>query len=519
MAKRKDIVDIFALLQHIRAGQSNRKIGQLLSMDRRTVQKYRKWAREEGLDEQESLPPIDELYQRFNEAFPPKTPPHMVSTVEPWGEFVKQLREKEVEIAAIYQRLGERGYSGSYEAVRRFVKGLEPNKIDATVRVECRPGEEAQVDFGYAGKLIDERDGQEKKAWAFVMTLSWSRHQYVEFVFNQKIPTWLRCHRNAFAFFGGVPERIVIDNLKAGVIAVKLDDPQIQLTYRECAEHYGFLVAPCKPRTPQHKGKVEKGGIHYVKRNFLGGRERSTLAQANRDVRLWCLTTAGQRIHGTTKEAPLVRFEMTEQICLSPLPDHPYDMAEWKTLKLHRDCHLHFDNAHYSAPFRFIGQRLRVRGGTNEVRVYTLDYQLVATHDRASQAGERLTHPAHLPEELLPGMTMTQQSCLEAAADIGPATTYLVQELFADRIVYRMPMVRRLLNLRERVGDARLEAACKRALSFGDPSYMTVKRILNQQIESVSLEEDDKPILNKPTQFVRGAHEILGGLWEGLSWN
>lgn len=91
------------------------------------------------------------------------------------------------------------------------------------------------------------------------MTLSWSRHQYVEFVFNQKIPTWLRLHRNAFAFLGGIPQRVVIENLKAGITKAYWDAPEVQVTYRECAEHYGFLIAPCKPKTPQHKGKWKRG--------------------------------------------------------------------------------------------------------------------------------------------------------------------------------------------------------------------------------------------------------------------
>jgi transposase len=135
------------------------------------------------------------------------------------------------------------------------------------------------------------------------VTLSWSRHQYVEFVFDQKVETWLRLHRNALAFFGGVPRRLVIDNLKAAIIQAIWDDPEVQQSYRECAEHYGFLIAPCRPRTPEHKGKVEQGGVHYVKRNgstelaevFLGGREPTTITQANQDVLVWCNTTAGLR--------------------------------------------------------------------------------------------------------------------------------------------------------------------------------------------------------------------------------
>ena len=122
----------------------------------------------------------------------------------------------------------------------------------------------------YLGK-VDPETGELRRTWAFVFTLSWSRHQYVEFVFDQKVETWLRLHRNAFAFFGGVPKRVVIDNLKAGIARVCWHEPQAQQSYRECAEHYDFLIDPCLPRKPEHKGKVEQGGVHYVKRNFLGG--------------------------------------------------------------------------------------------------------------------------------------------------------------------------------------------------------------------------------------------------------
>ena len=146
------------------------------------------------------------------------------------------------------------------------------------------------------------------------------------------------------------------------------DDPQVQSTYRECAEHYGFLLAPCRPRTPEHKGKVEQGGVHYVKRNFLGGRAPTLITHV--DVRHWCLTTVGQRVHGTTKEPPLERFEAVERAQLKPLPTMSYDLAVWKRVKLHRDCYVVFEQAFYSAPFRLIGQPLWVRGGSRGPTLY-----------------------------------------------------------------------------------------------------------------------------------------------------
>ncbi len=238
-------------------------------MNWRTVKKYAVWAEEEKLLNGK-LPPMDEIQQRFSTAFPPFPAPQNQSSVMDYQGYVMQLRKEGVEIAAICQRLWERGYAGSYSSVYRFVRKLEPQMPDVTVRVECKPGAEAQVDFGYSGRMVEPATRQERKTWAFVMTLSWSRHQYVEFVFDQKIETWLRCHRNALAYFGGVPKRLVIDNLKAAITQACWEDPQVQQAYRECAEHYGFLIAPCRPRTPEHKGKVEQGGAGIPLTNRSG---------------------------------------------------------------------------------------------------------------------------------------------------------------------------------------------------------------------------------------------------------
>jgi len=119
--------------------------------------------------------------------------------------------------------------------------------------VETAPGQQAQVDFGYVGRSGDGK-GKLRKVWAFVMTLSWSRHLYVEFVFDQRMPTWLRCHEEAFRWFGGVPRRIVIDNLKAAVLKRELQDPVLSIPYRRLARHYGFIVSANRPRTPRHAG-------------------------------------------------------------------------------------------------------------------------------------------------------------------------------------------------------------------------------------------------------------------------
>ena len=514
-------MDLRELVLQLRKQPSDRAVAGKMKIHRQTVKHYRAWAKEQGLLEGEGpLPALGELEKLVQMTLPEKPPPQNVSSVEPFRETVKDLRLQKTEMTAIYERLAERGFTGSYSAVRRFVHALEPRpKPEVFVRVECKPGQQAQVDFGYAGKMLDRQTGKLRKTWAFVMTLSFSRHQYVECVFDQTVATWLLCHRHAFEFFGAVPEEVVLDNLKAAIIRACFDDPLLQQSYRECAEHYGFLIAPCRPATPRHKGKVEQGGVHYVKHNFLGGRQPTTITQANQDARKWCNTTAGLRIHGTTKERPLVRFQEVERARLRPLPEAPYDLAVWAEVIVSSDGHIVFDNAYYSVPLdQEEGTHLRVRGGAQQVVIYDLKHQWVTTHDRASQPGQRLTHPDHIPPEKIQGLLLDRENCRAAANDIGPATAQIVGSLLDDKIINRLRTAGRLLRLRERYGDQRLEAACAKALQYDEPVYTTVKRILTDGLEAQPPAEE--PVLTLPVRsFARTAGELLGHLFGGAAWN
>lgn len=295
------------------------------------------------------------------------------------------------------------------------------------------------------------------------------------------------------------------------------DDPQVQSSYQECAAHYGFLLAPCRVATPEHKGKVEQGGVHYVVRNFLGGREPTEITQANRDVRSWSLTTAGLRDHGTTHEAPLKRFEEVEKAHLKPLPSSPYDLAIWKKVKVYRDCYVSFENAFYSVPQRMYPGWAWICGGTRQVRIYNLDYKLETTHERAQKAGERITNPDHIPAEKLPGLTRTRESVLETAEQIGLDTTRIVQTLLDHPILDRLHTAGLLVQLAKKYSPERVEAACRKALEYGDPSYKTVKGILQKGLEK---QENRIPIELPPaTTFARSAAEMVGMLAEVQSWN
>jgi transposase len=511
------LMDIRELLIHLRAGASYRQIQRDTGFDRRTVKRYRQWAQTQGLLEG-GLPALEELQALVERSFQEKTPPQNESSVEGYRSQVEAWVKQGVEVAAMRQRLIERGYTGSYAAVWRFVNTIKASQPkDTSTRLETKPGEEAQVDFGYAGRMLDPQTGQLRKAWAFVMTLSWSRHQYVEFVWDQKVETWLRAHRHAFEFFGRVPQRVRIDNLKAAILKAVFDDPQVQYAYRECAEHYGFLIAPCQVAKPEHKGKVEQGGVHYVCRNFLGGREPTTITQANRDVLVWCNTTAGLRIHGTTKEKPLERFVQVEKACLKELPDSPYDLAVWKLVKVYRDCYVVFGNAFYSVPDRLYPGRVWICGGSKQVRIFDEKYKLIATHERASKPGERITNLEHVPLHKLPGLTQDAESLLAEAQAVGPAALEIVQELLNDPVLYRIPTAGRLVRLKNRFSASRLEAACERALAFGDPSYKTIKRILEQGLDQEAATVS--VVLPPATTFARSTAELVGGQAEVGSWN
>ena len=241
------------IIHRLRLGQSDRAISRDMHLSRHTVRKYRELAAKAGY--LHSSAPLPEA-QVLAAVLGPETKPPMISTLLPYKEIVIKLLEQGVEMMTIFDRLRESyGYRGSYSSIRRFVHRLRPRESRVAVRVHCAPGEEAQVDFGHGGSLIDPASGTPRQAYIFVMTLSFSRHQYAELVFDQKMPTWLALHCRALQSFRGVPARIVLGNIKAAVLKASLHDPVLSEPYRRFAQHYGFIVSPNRLASPEHKGK------------------------------------------------------------------------------------------------------------------------------------------------------------------------------------------------------------------------------------------------------------------------
>ena len=507
--RRISVLDLREVIRRFRLKQHNMGIARELGISRTTVVRYKKIAGKRGWIEEGPLPSLETLQKAMNEA-EAISRPGPASPLEKYREKIIKLRKHKAEMRAIYEILKrEDEYKGSYSSVRRFIRKIEPLVPGACIRIETPPGEEAQVDFGYAGLLYDPVTERLRKAWVFVMTLCWSRHQYAEVVFDQKVDTWIGLHIRAFEFFGGVPKRIVIDNLKAAIVKACFHDPMVQRSYRELAEHYGFLISPCRIRKPEHKGKVESG-VHYVKRNPLVGQKGRPLPEVNTFLLQWIMDTAGLRIHGTTKEKPLVRFEEAEKGVLQPLPDCRYEPAVWKSVKLHPDCHVVFDNAYYSAPCRLVGQALMVRGTAKTVEIYH-EWSHLATHPRARKKGERLTDSAHLPPEKVQGLMPAPAKVREEARKVGSATLEVVEFLLGDRPLDRLRGAQGIVRLAVKYGRDRLERACERAHFYDDICYGTIRNILVKGLDSVPIPEEAYPSgpLPRTSVFARKPKEFV----------
>ena len=342
------------------------------------------------------------------------------------------------------------GFTGSYSALRRFLHGCASGS--PTSDHDFGPGDVAQVDFGAGPVITDVHTGEACKTWVFVMMLAWSRHQYAELVRDQRVETWLGCHRRAFEHFGSVPARVMIDNPKCAITKACYHDPTVQRAYAEYAEGYGFLIMANPPRDPKKKGRVESG-VKYVKANFFPLREFRSLGDANTQLTEWVMGTAGNRIHGSTHEKPLTRFAETERHLLKPLPTTAPELAAWAKVKVHGDCHVQYEKCRYSVPYRQVGQSLWLRASETTVRVFR-DQEMVAIHSRLFRPGSRSTVPQHMPPEAQAYTMKDPQWCLRQAEQIGPACHALIEQLFADRV---------LDNLRAAQGWASKNAMAQRA--------------------------------------------------------
>ncbi|GAC1397485.1 MAG: IS21 family transposase [Chloroflexota bacterium] len=414
-------------------------------------------------------------------------------------------------LTVLHQRLrDEQGLHASWRSFHRYVAAHWPEKLRGAVAATIRrddpaPGEEAQVDFFYVGLWPDPETGRQRKLYAFVMTLSHSRHQFLYPCLAEDAAAWQAGHVGAFTFFGGAPRRLIPDNLSAGIQKADLYDPRVNRAYGELTRHYGCLVDPARVQRPKDKARVERG-VPYARTSFFGDRTWPRLSAMRAAAQEWCLTTAGLRTHGTTGEQPLVAFQTREHALLLPLPAQPWEQATWTSGRVQADCHLRAGGASYSAPYPYVGKRLDVRLGERVVALYEGATE-VTTHARRTQG--RATRLEHYPPAGQAFLVGTPAVCLADAQALGPATGALVGALLEPYTLTRLREVQALLRLRVTYPEGRIEAACARAVASGDGRYRTVRGLLAHDLDGVAPET--VPCAPVTRAFLRGPAAFGGG--------
>ena len=354
------------------------------------------------------------------------------------------------------------------------------------------------------GLWQDPWTGSRRMVHVWALVLSHSRHVFARAVFSMDQRAWLENHMAAFAFFQGTPRRIVPDNLKAGVLRPDLYDPHFNRSYEELAHHYGFLIDPARVRQPTDKPKIENM-IRFIRTDFWRGRAFASLTGINAALEVWCRDVAGQRIHGTTGQRPIDLVRLAEQTTLLPLPATPFEIALWTQAKVARDCHIQVAGAWYSVPYRYVGQFLAVRGTPSLVQCYR-DHALIKTHVRLPK-GRRSTDWDDYPPEKAAFFRRTPAWCQQQAQQLGPAVARAVEAILAVHALHHLRQAQGVLRLAEKHGPTRLNAACDRALAFGDPAYRTIKTILERGLEVQTLPAAVQPSL--AGAFLRGPDQLV----------
>lgn len=491
-ARRVDMHRLQEFVRYHRLGKGSREIARLLKMSRNTMREYSECLGAAGLldGSPEEIPELEVLQAAIQQHRPPCLPPQQCSSIEAWRESISQMLERGAGPKAIYDklRLDDKDFKASLSAVKRLCarlrqeKGIQPE--DVAVPVLTDPGEVAQVDFGFAGRLYDPETRTMRRAWVFVLVLCYSRHMFCRIVFDQSAETWQQLHIEAFRALGGVPATVVPDNLKAAVIRASfaVDEPsQLNRSYRELARHYGITIDPTPVRQPQKKGKVESA-VKYVARNFFKPRTFQNIQDANAQLDRWVREIASQRIHGTTGERPFQVFDLVERHALKPLPERRYEVTTWKQTLVHRDCHVLFARRFYSVPWQLVGQEVWVRATSSTVAVY-YDDRRVATHDR-NAPGHRSTIESHLPEHRVEFRHRSPAYWLERADELGPVVGRYIREVFAsDEVASKLKTAQSIVLHLEGVPRHRAAAACERASYYGAYSFQAVRRILSHGLD------------------------------------
>lgn len=458
-----------------------------------------------------------------------------VSECEPFRDFIIAGLERGLSRVRIWQDLqSEFEFAGGYDCVKRYAGRLAAANPLPVRRMECEPGAEAQVDFGTGAPVIVPAGeplplgvtNRRRKTHVFRIVLSHSRKAYSEVVYRQTTENFIRCLENAFWHFGGIPRTLVIDNLKAAVTKADWYDPDIHWKVRSFCEHYGIAVLPTKPRTPRHKGKVERI-VGYVQDNALKGRTFTSLADQNRYLHEWEAKVADTRIHGTTQKQVKKAFEEVERSALMPLPLSRFPSFNEGRRSVNRDGHVEVAKAYYSVPPEYLGREVWVRWDSHMVRIFNDRFEQVAIHAIESP-GQFGTTGRHVHPHKRSGIERGAAYNLNKASLIGPKTGQWAEQMIQQRGIEGIRPLLGLLHLSKRYKADAIETACELAITHGAYRLRTIRDLLKRQGTSQERFEfmDEHPIIRSLSEYGRLARSAFAypgetssaGFPEPLPW-
>jgi len=472
------------------AGRSHREIAASCRLGATTVGDYLlraqaaglSWPLPEGMDD-------EELDRRL---FPPTPGAAHERPLPDWPAIHQELRRKGVTLGLLWQEyraVHPDGYQYSQfcDLYRRWARAVDP-----VLRQHYVAGERLFVDYaGQTVPVVDRRTGEEREAQIFVAVSGASNYTYAEATWTQGLADWITSHRRCFEFMGGVHALIVPDNVKSGVTSPCFYDPDLNRTYQDLAEHYGTAVLPARVRRPRDKAKVETG-VQCVERWILArlrNRRFFSLAELNRAI--WELLAEYNR--RPFQKLPGCRqslFEELERPVLRPLPERPYEYAQWRKARVNIDYHVEVERHYYSVPYQLVRQEVEVRLTQTTVEILHRGKR-VASHLRSFAQGRHTTIPEHMPRNHREYLDWSPSRLIRWAQQMGPATAAVVEQILSARAHpaqgYRACLG--ILRLGKRCGEGRLEAACRRALAVEALSYRSIDSILKHGLDAQPLPE------------------------------
>jgi hypothetical protein len=483
MAREKTSMELRDIIIRLRRGHGIKQIHRDTGTHRQVIRKLKEIAEARGWIHGQEVPGEKEIVVAYHGA--------RDAAAHPLGAFHEELVgyvKDDISYVVMYQLVGERA-GVSESTLRRYVQTHVESVIHREIVERKRELSVMEVDFGRLGIVYDARERRGRVAYVFSARLRYSAKAYRDIIYDQRQETFWECHIRAFEHFGGVPERVVPDNLKAAVVKASFTDPVVNRGYRELAEHYGFLIDPCLPYHPEHKGGVESD-IKYVKRNFFA-EFRMKQKNRGRDIplgddclpalRQWERTIADVRIIKSIGASPNELFEH-EAESLRGLPAERFDLVVWAKTTVREKGRITFDRSRYSAPDRYIGKDVLIAANSRKIRIF-FNYELIAEHERSLKPNRDIINPDHLGARARAYIEHTRENLLVKARYYGPAVHDLCRILLDDPVMARERSVRGIITLAKTYGPGRVNAACSRALTYDAPRYDTVKRILHNNLD------------------------------------